>query len=120
VVEESFQTYTEYLEIEKEIKELNSLEKEVKTEAVKTETKSKEKKQTKLSYKEQQDFDTLPDEIEALEEEMDQLNACLQNPECYQKKGLNVITEELALLEETYEEKSDRYLDVLEIFESLV
>ena len=119
VVEESFQTYTEYLEIEKEIKELNSLEKEVKTQIVKTETKPKEKKQTKLSYKEQQDFDTLPDEIEALEEEMDQLNRCLQDPKCYQEKGLNVITEELAFLEEIYEEKSDRYLEVLEIYEEL-
>jgi ATP-binding cassette subfamily F protein uup len=120
VVEESFQTYTEYLEIEKEMKELHNLEKEVKTQIVKTETKPKEKKQTKLSYKEQQDFDKLPDEIEALEEEMDQLNACLQDPDCYQKKGLNIITEELALLEETYEEKSDRYLEVLEIYEDLV
>jgi len=119
VVEESFQTYTEYLDIEKEMKELHNLEKEVKIETIKTETKSKEKKQTKLSYKEQQDFDKLPDEIEALEEEMKQLNACLQDPECYQEKGLNIITEELALLEETYEEKSDRYLEVLEIFESL-
>ena len=101
------------------MKELDSLEQEVKSEAIKIETKPKEKKQTKLSYKEQQDFDKLPDEIEALEEEMDQLNACLQDPECYQEKGLNVITEELALLEETYEEKSNRYLEVLEIFESL-
>jgi len=120
VVEESFQTYTEYLEIEKEMKELHNLEKEVKTQIVKTETKPKEKKQTKLSYKEQQDFDKLPDEIEALEEEMDQLNACLQDPNCYQEKGLNIITEELALLEKVYEEKSDRYLEVLEIYEDLV
>ncbi len=119
VVEESFQTYTEYLSIEKELKELDDLDKEVKTAAVKTETKPKEKKQTKLSYKEQQDFDKLPDEIETLEVEIEQLNRCLQDPECYQEKGLNVITEELALLEETYEEKSDRYLEVLEIFESL-
>ena len=119
IVEESFQTYTEYLEIEKEMKELNSLEKEVKTASVKTETKSKEKKQTKLSYKEQQDFDKLPDEIETLEAQIEQLNTCLYDPECYQEKGLNVITEELALLEEEYEEKSDRYLEVLEIFESL-
>jgi len=121
VVEESFQTYTEYLEIEKELKELkelNDLDKEVKTATVKTESKSKEKKQTKLSYKEQQDFDKLPDEIEALEAQIEKLNACLQDPECYQEKGLNVITEELALLEEEYEEKSDRYLEVLEIVES--
>jgi len=119
VVEESFQTYTEYLEIEKEIKELDNLEKEVKSEAVKTETKPKEKQQTKLSYKEQQDFDKLPDEIEALEAQMEQLNHCLQDPECYQEKGLTAITEELGLIEESYEEKSDRYLEVLEIFESL-
>ena len=120
VVEESYQTYTEYLSIEKELKELDDLDKEVKTATVKTESKTKEKKQTKLSYKEQQDFDKLPDEIEALEVEMDQLNRCLQDPKCYQEKGLNVITEELALLKEIYEEKSDRYLEVLEIFESLV
>ena len=108
IVEESFQTYTEYLSIEKELKELFDLEKEVKTATVKTETKTKDKKQTKLSYKEQQDFDKLPDEIEALEVEIEQLNHCLQDPKCYQEKGLNVITEELALLEETYEEKSNR------------
>jgi ATP-binding cassette subfamily F protein uup len=118
VVEESYQSYTEYLEIEKEMKDLESLEKEVHSTA-KKEEKTKEKKQTKLSYKEQQDFDKLPDEIEALEEEIEQLNLCLANPECYQEKGLNVISEELALLEKKYEEKSDRYLEVLEIFESL-
>ena len=119
IVEESFQTYTEYLDIEKELKELDDLDKEVKTETIKIEIKSKEKKQTKLSYKEQQDFDKLPDEIEALEAQIEKLNACLQDPECYQEKGLNVITEELALLKEIYEGKSDRYLDILEVFESL-
>jgi len=119
VVEESYQTYTEYLEIEKEIRELNTLEKEVKTETARVEIKTKEKKQTKLSYKEQQDFDTLPDEIETLENEIDTLNKCLGDPNCYQEKGLNAISEELALLEKVYEEKSDRYLEVLEIFEDL-
>ena len=118
VVEESYQTYTEYLEIEKEMKELDALEKEVKT-SVKKEDVSKEKKQTKLSYKEQQDYDKLPDEIEALEEEIEALNACLQDPECYQRKGLTELNDALSKLEAKYEEKSDRYLDVLEIFESL-
>ena len=118
VVEESYQTYTEYLEIEKELKELNALEQEVKV-SVKKDKQVNEKKQTKLSYKEQQDYDTLPDEIEALEKEIDALNACLQNPECYQEKGLTLLSDELSKLESTYEEKSDRYLEVLEIFESL-
>lgn len=118
VVEESYQTYTEYLEIEKEMKALDALEKEVKS-SVKKEEISKEKKQTKLSYKEQQDYDNLPDEIEALEEEIEALNTCLQDPECYQEKGLTALSDELSELEVLYEEKSDRYLEVLEIFESL-
>jgi len=118
VVEESYQTYSEYLEIEKEMKELDSLEKEVKT-TTKKEVQVNERKQTKLSYKEQKDYDTLPDEIEALEEEIEALNACLQDPECYQEKGLTALSEELSKLENIYEEKSERYLEVLEIFESL-
>jgi ATP-binding cassette subfamily F protein uup len=118
VVEESYQTYTEYLSIEKELKELNSLEQEVKS-SLKKEEKPREKTQTKLSYKEQKDFDTLPDEIEALENEIETLNKCLGNPDCYQEKGLNVISEELSLLEQVYEEKSERYFEVLEIYEEL-
>jgi len=119
VVEESFQTYTQYLEIEKEMRELGSLEQEIKSKTVKTEAKPKEKQQTKLSYKEQQDFDQLPDAIEALEEEIAALNVCLQDPKCYQEKGLTTLSDELLKLESSYEEKTDRYLEVLEIFESL-
>ncbi len=118
VVEESYQTYTEYLEIEKEMKELDAIEQEVKT-SVKKDEPTQKKKQTKLSYKEQQDYDTLPDEIEALEEKIESLNACLQDPQCYQEKGLTALSDELSKIEALYEEKSDRYLDVLEIFESL-
>jgi len=118
VVEESYQTYTEYLDIEKDLKELNDLEKEVKS-STKKEENPKEKTKTKLSYKEQKDLDTLPDEIEALENDIEALNKCLGNPDCYQEKGLSAISEELALLEKVYEEKSDRYFEVLEIYEDL-
>jgi len=107
------------LDIEKELKTLNSLEQEVKS-SLKKEEKPKEKIQTKLSYKEQKDFDTLPDEIETLENEIEALNKCLGDPDCYQKKGLNIISEELTLLEKIYEEKSDRYLEILELYEDLV
>ncbi|NOR54676.1 MAG: ATP-binding cassette domain-containing protein [Sulfurovum sp.] len=118
VVEESYQTYTEYLEIEKEMRELDSLEKEVKTSTQKSDV-PKEKKQTKLSYKEQQAYDNLPDEIETLENKIAEINACLYDPKCYEEKGLNTLTEELATLESDYEEKTDIYLEVLEIFEAL-
>ena len=118
IVEESYQSYTEYLEIEKEMKELSALEQEANT--VLKEEKPKNRVQTKLSYKEQKDFDILPDEIETLENEIEALNKCLGDPDCYQKKGLNAISEELTLLEKVYEEKSERYFEVLEIYEALV
>ena len=118
IVEESFQTYTEYLEIEKEMQELASLEEEVSI-VVKTEEVTKEKKQTKLSYKEQQAYDNLPDEIEELETKIAEINACLYNPKCYEEKGLTTLSAELSKLESLYEEKTDAYLEVLEIFESL-
>jgi len=118
IVEESYQTYTEYLEIEKEMKDLESLENEVKATAQKEES-LKEKKQTKLSYKEQQAYDNLPDEIETLEEKISQINDCLYDPKCYEEKGLTTLTEELSKLENEHEEKTDAYLEVLEIFESL-
>ncbi|HSR73933.1 MAG TPA: hypothetical protein VLL31_03745, partial [Sulfurovum sp.] len=118
VIEESYQSYTEYLEIEKEMKELDAMELEVKT-TVKSSEPVKKKKQTKLSYKEQQDYDNLPDEIEALEQKIEAINTCLQDPACYQEKGLAALSNELSELKVLYEEKSDRYLEVLEIYESL-
>jgi ATP-binding cassette subfamily F protein uup len=118
VVEESYQTYSEYLDIEKDIKELNELSIiSVKKESKKAE--SKIKVQTKLTYKQQQDYDNLPDEIEELESKIEEINKCLYDPKCYEEKGLTTLTEELANLEEIYEQKSDRYLEVLEIFEEL-
>ncbi len=118
IVEESYQTYTEYLELEKEMKELESLEKEVST-ATKKEESPKEKQQTKLSYKEQQDYDNLPEVIESLENEIAAINKCLYDPQCYEEKGLTLLSEELRALEVLYEEKTERYLEVLEVFESL-
>ena len=121
VIEESYQSYTEYLEIEKEIKEIEHMAKETgDLDSKKRVTENqKKKKPTKLSYKDQRDFDKLPDEIEALEERIDALNACLADPECYQEKGLSRLSDELAEVEKIYEEKSERYLEVLELYESL-
>jgi ATP-binding cassette subfamily F protein uup len=100
------------------MKELDTLEKEVTTTSKKVEV-LKEKKQTKLSYKEQQLLDTLPDKIEALEEKIAQINDCLYKQECYEEKGLVALSEELSDLENEYEEKTEIYLEILEIYESL-
>ena len=121
IVEESYQSYTEYLEIEKEIKEIEQIAQDAQTSATKTEKapEAKKKKPTKLSYKDQRDLDLLPDEIEALEAKIDELNACLGDPECYGQKGLTALSEELAEIEKAYEIKSERYLEVLEMYEEL-
>jgi ATP-binding cassette subfamily F protein uup len=120
VVEESFQEYSEYLLIEKNINELYKIEKEIKTEKAKEEeTPKKEKKQTKLSYKDQRDLERLPEVIEELEAKMEEINACLYDPTCYEEKGLANVADELKKVEEEYEKVSERYLEVLEMEEEL-
>ncbi|WP_417327778.1 ribosomal protection-like ABC-F family protein [Halarcobacter sp.] len=120
LVEESYQPYTEYLEIEKELRELESLEKENSKEESNTNTKltNKEKKQTKLSYKDQRDYDSLPKEIEELEEQIEKINECLATPSCYEQKGIVAVSKELEEAEEIYEQKVERFLELEELVES--
>ena len=108
IVEESYIPYTEYLEIEKELKELTSYEKEVSKEI------KKPKKQTKLSYKEKLEYEKLPDEIDELEMKVEELNECLANPKCYEEKGIIKISEELEKTKNILEEKIERYLELEE------
>jgi len=118
VVEESYQSYSEYLDIEKDIRSLSDIEKETKV-STSSPKDNREKKQTKLSYKEQKDYDELPKEIEELEAKIESIKSCLYEPNCYEEKGLVALSQELSELEEIYESKTDRYLEVMEIFESL-
>ena len=117
VVEESFQSYSEYLDIQKELDELSKFEKSL-SEPKKEQVKQV-KKQTKLSYKEQREYDSLPKEIEELENKIEKLNNCLANPECYQEKGLSKLSEELKEVEEKYEEKVERFLEIEEKVEEM-
>jgi len=117
LVEESFQPYSEYLEIEKEIFDLETLEKESKKE-VSEKPKQNVKKQTKLSYKDQRDYDSLPKEIEELEEKIENINDCLMNPSCYEEKGIVAVSKELEDTEAIYEEKVERFLELEELIES--
>jgi len=118
VIEESYQSYTEYLEIEKEIKELANFETSLQKESINQ--PAKQKKKTKLSYKEKMLLENLPHEIELLEEQITTLNNCLANPNCYQEKGLDIISHELTQAEEIYEAKSDKYLELLELQEEFI
>lgn len=121
LVEESFQPYTEYLEIEKEIIELEAFEKEISKEEKQKEQKQETqgtKKQTKLSYKDQREYDSLPDEIEELEVKIEELNSCLMDPECYTQRGIVAVSDELDKTKVTYEQKVERFLELEELVES--
>ncbi len=116
-IEVSHQSYSEYLDIEKEIKELEKFEVSIKSEANKP--KERVKVKTKLSYKDKRDLELLPPIIEELEAKIEELNNCLANPDCYNQKGLGEVSKELSSLEQEYEEKSERYLELLELEEEL-
>ncbi len=113
-IEESYQDYTQYLELERELKTLDEMDKEHTQKDKLLHVKPKNDKALKLSYKEKEQLETLPYEIEALEQEIEKLNNCLSNPECYGEKGLNTLAKELENLETLYEEKVEILLNIEE------
>jgi len=119
VIEESYQNYSEYLSIEKNIKELYHMENDVKKEISKPKIAKTTQRKRRLSYKEQKDLEELPDIIESLEEKIEELNNCLSDPKCYEEKGLSDIANELKETQKEYEKLSDRYLELLELEEEL-
>lgn len=115
---ESFQPYSEYLEIEKELRELETLESEIAKEATAEKVAPTAKKQTKLSYKDQREYDMLPKELEDLELKLEEINACLMNPKCYEQKGIVAMSKELEETKEIYDQKVERFLELEELIES--
>ncbi len=108
---ESHQPYSEYLEIEKELQDLNDYEKELET-APKVTQQTEPKKQTKLSYKEQREYDSLPSLIEELELKIEELNTCLSNPKCYEQRGIVAVSSELEEVKAEYDTRVERYLEL--------
>ena len=115
---ESFQPYSEYLEIEKELKELDNLESDIEKEKNNPKIENLPKKQVKLSYKDQREYDSLPKELEKIEEKIEEINSCLADPKCYEKIGIVVLSKELEEKKAIYEEKVDRFLELEELVES--
>jgi ATP-binding cassette subfamily F protein uup len=115
-IEESHQQYSEYLEIEHELAELASMEKESAKEKPHERVKQKE---LKLTFKEKIALEKLPDEIETLEKLIDEKNNCLSNPACYEKIGITVLANELQKLKENYEEKVEELLSIEEKAEEI-
>ena len=115
---ESFQPYSEYLEIEKELKELDNLESDIEKEKNNPKIENLPKKQVKLSYKDQREYDSLPKELEKIEEKIEEINSCLADPKCYEKIGIIVLSKELEETKAIYEEKVERFLELEELVES--
>jgi len=109
-IEESYQSYSRYLELEKEIKNLDIFTCKEK----KTVTKTVTKKAVKLSYKEKKDYESLPLEIEKIENEIEEIKTCLENPECYQKIGLSKLSQELDSKEAKLEPLIEKFLELEE------
>ena len=107
-IEESHQQYSEYLELERELKELDTMEKE----SNKSQTQVKDQVQTKqkvlkLTFKEKIALEELPKEIEKLESEIEEKNRCLADPKCYEEIGITQLANELAEIETIYEQKME-------------
>ncbi len=112
VIEDSYESYSEFLENEEEIKEIESFSEQ-------KNSLSKEKtKPTKLSYKEKDLYEKLPDKIENLENEIVELEKCLADPECYEQKGLIALSEELEAKKEELEVLVEQYLEIEEKVQS--
>ncbi len=117
-IEESYQSYSEFLEIEKELKEILSLEKEVEKNEKPIQKKAS-KKPKKLSYNEQREYEMLPEKIEKLEKEVEELSKCLENPECYNEKGLISISKELEEKQKELDNLVERFLEIEEKLEEI-
>jgi ATP-binding cassette subfamily F protein uup len=119
-IEESYKPYSEYLEDEKELLEMDAMEAEFSKSATATvATQSEKQKVFKLTFNEQRALEKLPLEIEALETKIDELNASLADPKKYEKIGISVLAEELEKTKMLYEEKVDELLSIEEKAEEI-
>jgi ATP-binding cassette subfamily F protein uup len=111
-IEESYQNYSEYLELEKELKELDEMEKESKK--IEPKTKESKPKELKLTFKEKIALEKLPEEIESIETQIEEKNSCLADPLCYQDIGITQLAKELEELKNIYEKKVEELLNIQE------
>jgi len=122
LLEESYQKYSEYLEDEKDAKYVQEMEKEQASKIEKTvliKDEKVEKRKVKLSFNDKRDYENIPKELEALELQIEELNQCIMNPQCYEEKGLLAVSQELDDANKLYEQKVERFLELEELMENL-
>jgi ATP-binding cassette subfamily F protein uup len=117
-IEESYQQYSEYLELEKELQELEEMQATAQ-ESKPKETQEQKPKQLKLTFKEKIALEKLPVEIEELEAKIDKMNGCLSDPKCYEEIGITKLAKELEDVKALYDAKVDELLELQEKEEML-
>ncbi len=115
-IEESYQKYSDYLDIQHAIKELDTAEKEIQAIAQSAQTTAP-KVRKKLSYNDQRALEILPDEIEVLEQAIIHLNDQLGKHASDAEK-INALIAELTPLQAELEAKEEHYLLLLETAEA--
>lgn len=110
-------TYTEYLEFEDEMRELDEIGAQIQIEE-----KSTQKDKTansKLTYKQNKILQEYPQKIEQLEKRIKELNLALSTPEIYQQIGIQELFEELEEKKGDLNSMENEYFEVLSIAENL-
>ena len=108
---EELRSYTEYLDDEYYIAELENLA----TENPKESKPEAKKQTTKFSYKEQKLYDELPRQITAIEEEIRVKERCMMDEICYNANGgLAALHESIQTLKTDLEAKVERYFELEE------
>jgi ATP-binding cassette subfamily F protein uup len=118
-IEESLKAYSEYLDDEKELQEIDAMALEFSKSAPTPQTTITQQKVLKLTYNETRALTTLPTEIDKLEAKIDEINACLANPKCYEEKGIKPLADELEKTKALYEEKVEELLTIEEKAEEI-
>ena len=123
VIDQIQMPYSQYLEFEDEMAEIDQIEADAGGSASVEESGRENKKEktsaAKLSYKQNKILEEYPAKIEAIEARIKELNHALSTPEIYQKLGMQGLFEELEEKRGTLNSMENEYYEVLSLAESL-
>nr|WP_314071438.1 ABC-F family ATP-binding cassette domain-containing protein [uncultured Campylobacter sp.] len=123
VIDQIQMPYSQYLEFEDEMAEIDQIETDAGAAASAEEGGRENKKEktsaAKLSYKQNKILEEYPAKIEAIEARIKELNHALSTPEIYQKLGMQGLFEELEEKRGTLNSMENEYYEVLSLAESL-
>jgi len=128
-IQTSYLKYSEYLDLEMSIKELNELQQLQSTTSVNIQPLlkniqdtnkeiSKEQNKKKLTYAQKIELQNLDEEISELQAQIDSIKQSLSNPDEYNKIGVNKLSTMLDEVSKLYDDKVDRFLYLEDIAEN--